>query len=74
MMTQSPEQKKSGLHPLRVVASVLAAAFGVRGGKNRERDFREGKLINFLIAGIILTAAFVVGIYLVVTTVLENAN
>ena len=73
-MNEPQKQDKPGLNPLRVAASVLAAAFGVQGGKNRERDFREGKFLNFLIAGIIFTALFVGSVYLVVTTVLENAR
>lgn len=68
------DQQKERLGPLRVCASVLAAAFGVQSSKNRERDFKEGRFITFIIAGIVFTALFVGTVYLVVTTVLENAR
>lgn len=73
--TNEPDRKPgTGSNPLRVVGSVLAAGFGVQSGKNRERDFKEGKLMTFVIAGLLFTALFVAGVYLVVTVVLENAR
>ncbi|MBI6706171.1 DUF2970 domain-containing protein, partial [Pseudomonas viridiflava] len=33
--------------------SVLAAAFGVQSGKNRERDFTYGKPAHFLLLGLL---------------------
>jgi hypothetical protein len=70
-----PEQKpKSRTSALRVVGSVLAAGFGVQSAKNRERDFKDGKFMTFVIAGLVFTALFVASVYLVVTVVLENAR
>jgi hypothetical protein len=60
--------------PLQVVASVLAAAFGVQSKKNRERDFKQGRFLPFIVTGIVFTALFVAGVYLVVSTVLEHAR
>jgi hypothetical protein len=57
-----------------VVASVLAAGFGVQSKKNRERDFQHGKPIVFIITGIVFTILFVFTVILVVTTVLDNAG
>jgi hypothetical protein len=77
MATEVDEEKqdsKPGLNPLRVVSSVLAAGFGVQSGKNRERDFKEGRLATFVAAGIVFTALFVASVYLVVSLVLENAR
>ncbi|MEP5763122.1 MAG: DUF2970 domain-containing protein [Halieaceae bacterium] len=62
------------LNPVQIVGSVLAAAFGVQSSKNRERDFKEGKFINFIVAGVVFTALFVGAVYMVVSTVLENAR
>ena len=73
-MTEPAAQKKTGINPLRIAASVLAAGFGVQTGKNRERDFKEGKLIHFIVAGVLFTALFVATVYLVVSLVLENAR
>ena len=46
----------------------------MQSSKNRERDFKEGSFLPFIIAGIIFTARFVGSVYLVVSTVLENAR
>jgi hypothetical protein len=35
--------------------SVLTAAFGVQGGRNRERDFAHGKPMHFAIIGLAFT-------------------
>ena len=71
---ESQQKPKTATSALRVVGSVLAAGFGVQSGKNRERDFKEGKLMTFVIAGLLFTALFVASVYLVVTVVLENAR
>lgn len=59
---------------LQIAGSVLAAAFGVQSRKNRERDFKGGSFLPFIIAGVVFTALFVGTVYLVVSTVLENAR
>jgi hypothetical protein len=65
------QQSPSWYH---VVASVLAAGFGVQSKKNRERDFQHGKPIVFIITGIVFTILFIFTVILVVTTVLNNAG
>lgn len=64
-----PEHKPS---VLQLVGSVIAAAFGVQSSRNRQRDFTHGKARNFIIAGLVFTALFVLTVYLVVSTVLEQ--
>jgi hypothetical protein len=39
--------------------SVGAAFFGVQSETNRERDFNQGKLSHFIIAGVIGAAIFI---------------
>ena len=73
-MGQDGDQPDIKLKPWQVVGSVLAASFGVQSSKNRERDFKEGSFKTFVIAGILFTAIFIATIYLVVSTVLENAR
>ena len=68
------ERRAQGLNPLKVIGSVLAAAFGVQSSKNRERDFKEGKFVTFIVAGIVFTALLVGTVYLVVSTVLEHTR
>ena len=57
-----------------IAHSTAAAAFGVQNRANRERDFKRGKPLQFIIAGIIFTALFVLTIVLVVRVVLSNAS
>jgi hypothetical protein len=56
-----------------VVSSTVAAAFGVQSSRNRERDFAAGKPSHFIIAGIVFTVLFVLGMILLVNLVLRSA-
>ena len=52
--TPGPDQRPQdgggrSLGPLQVAGSVLAAAFGVQSSKNRERDFKEGRFLPWLL-------------------------
>ncbi|KFE57603.1 DUF2970 domain-containing protein [Pseudomonas syringae] len=53
--------------------SIMAAAFGVQSGKNRERDFTHGKPAHFLVLGLIFTVAFAALLFGVVQLVLYFA-
>ena len=44
---------------LQVFMSVLSSFFGVQNRKNLERDFKHGKPSQYIIVGLVLTAAFV---------------
>ncbi len=70
-MTDKDEENK-GLNTLQLLGSVLAAGFGVQSSKNRERDFKQGKLGVFIAAGLLLTLTFMGSVYLVVRLVLAN--
>jgi hypothetical protein len=50
--------------------SVGAAFFGVQSDNNRERDFSEGKLSHFIIAGVIGVALLIGVLIAVVSLVL----
>lgn len=54
--------------------SVLAAAFGVQSGKNRARDFSQGKPGQFIAIGLMFTLLFVLLLVLVVKLVLYLAG
>jgi hypothetical protein len=62
------------LTPWQVVASTIAAAFGVQSSRNRHRDFQAGKPSHFIVAGIVFTVLFVVGMVLLVRLVLSAAG
>ncbi len=69
--SRQPE-RKPGL--LAVIGSVLAAGFGVQSSRNQQRDFAQGKARNFIIAGVLFTALFMLTLYLIVSTVLKSAG
>ena len=70
--TENPDLKKPNL--LQVVGSVLAAGFGVQSSKNRERDFKQGSLKVYVIAGLIFTVLFIFTIYTIVSTVISQTR
>lgn len=55
---------------IQVFKSVLAAFMGVQSEENRKRDFEQGSLKNYLIAGIVFTVVFIVAIVTLVSIVL----
>lgn len=57
-----------------VVQSVLAAFIGVQSKANKERDFKHGKPIHFIVGGLIGTAIFIFCIWLVVQYFLRSAT
>lgn len=71
---ESPEDPPESLKPRQVISSVFAAGLGVQSSKNRERDFKEGSAGMFIIAGLVFTALFIGGVYLVVQVVLKTAT
>ncbi|MDO9105772.1 MAG: DUF2970 domain-containing protein [Methylovulum sp.] len=52
-----------------VAKSVLSAFVGVQSDANRQKDFTQGSLKLYIIAGIIFTAAFVVSLIFVVSSI-----
>lgn len=57
---------------IQVFKSVLAAFAGVQSKQNREVDFTEGKVSHYIVAGIIVTAAFILMLIWVVSKVLGS--
>ena len=53
-----------------VIKSVLAAAIGVQSEDNRQKDFEQGSLSTYIIAGLIFTVLFVLGLIFLVSTIL----
>jgi hypothetical protein len=56
-----------------MLLSVMAAAFGVQSGKNRERDFTHGKPSHFIMMGLLFTIVFVLVLFGIVQLVLHFA-
>ncbi|MBL4763071.1 MAG: DUF2970 domain-containing protein [Gammaproteobacteria bacterium] len=59
---------------LQVMLSVMSAFFGVQNKERRIRDFSYGKPSQFILAGIILTAMFVMIVFSLVQWVLSLAG
>ncbi len=68
---EKPEQK---LNLLQVVGSVFAAGLGVQSSKNRQRDFKQGKLGVFIAAGLLFTLLFIGTVFTVVQLVLRGSG
>tara|TARA_R110002050_G_scaffold105254_4_gene214873 strand:- start:54 stop:254 length:201 start_codon:yes stop_codon:yes gene_type:complete len=51
--------------------SVAAAFFGVQSNKNRTRDFAQGKLVHFIIVGILSVIIFISVLIFIVNLVLS---
>jgi len=69
-----PEEQPGKLNPLQIVSSVFAAGLGVQSSKNRERDFKQGRIGVFIAAGIIFTLLFIGVVALVVQAVVKGAG
>ena len=54
------------------IASVGSAFIGIQSGKNRQRDFSQGKFSHFIIAGIIGVVIFISALVLIVNLVLPE--
>lgn len=77
ILKQHDEESKNGQTPKdlpfwSVILSVIQASFGVQSSNNRERDFKQGKLLTFITAALIFTAIFIGTLLLIVRWVLST--
>lgn len=66
---EKEKPRKLGL--LQMLASALAAAFGVQSSKNKERDFSQGDPKRFIVLGIVMTLVFLLVMMGIVRLVLS---
>jgi UPF0716 family protein affecting phage T7 exclusion len=59
---------------LGVLGSVLASMFGVQSNRRREKDFTHGKPSQYVIIGLLVTVAFVLTVWGVVSLVMKLAG
>ncbi|MCD2449280.1 DUF2970 domain-containing protein [Methylicorpusculum oleiharenae] len=57
---------------LSVIKSVLAAAIGVQTNQNRKKDFEEGSLSSYIIAGLIFTVLFILALSFLVSKIIGS--
>jgi len=55
---------------IQVIKSVLAAAIGVQSEDNRLKDFGQGSLATYVIAGVIFTILFISALIFLVSKVI----
>jgi hypothetical protein len=53
-----------------VIKSVISAFIGVQSDDNRQKDFEQGSLPTYIIAGVIFTVLFVLGLVFLVSAIL----
>ncbi|HAD48670.1 MAG: hypothetical protein CMF12_07275 [Idiomarina sp.] len=68
----SESQKRPGI--ISTIFSVIAAFFGVQSESNRQRDFKHGSPLAYIIVGIILATVMVLGLIGVVNWVLAASS
>ncbi len=73
MSDEQPSDERRGTGFLAVMQSVLAAGFGVQSSANRERDFKHGKPIHFIVAGLAGTVLFLLVVWGLVQLALSTA-
>jgi cytochrome b subunit of formate dehydrogenase len=54
---------------IQLIKSVLSAAMGVQSDENRRKEFEQGSLLTYVIAGVIFTVLFVGGLILLVSVI-----
>lgn len=69
---EKKQQKRRGPGVLKIMQSILAGAFGVQSDKRREEDFSSHSPWPYILAGILFTAGFVVGLIVIVNLVLAS--
>jgi len=66
-----PQKKSPGM--FKVLLSVLSAMIGIQSEENRERDFADGKVGNYIFVGIIVVFIFIISLISIVNGILEDA-
>jgi hypothetical protein len=59
---------------LEVLGSVLASMFGVQSNRRREQDFVHGKPSQYIVIGLLVTLAFILAVWGVVSLVMKLAG
>ncbi|MDR9426263.1 MAG: DUF2970 domain-containing protein [Marinobacter sp.] len=52
--------------------SILAGAIGVQSDKRRQEDFSSHSPVPYIVAGVLFTATFVIGLIIIVKLVLAS--
>jgi hypothetical protein len=55
---------------IQLIKSVFSAAIGVQSDENRRKEFEQGSLLTYVVAGVIFTVLFVSSLILLVSIIL----
>jgi len=68
----SDNNDKENVTFLQVISSVGAAMFGVQTDKNRQRDFKKGKLWHYVVGGLLFAVVFIAILVVIVKMALSD--
>ena len=57
-----------------LLLSIVAGLFGIQSRKNQERDFKSGKISNFVVAGVLSVLFILITMFVVVNIVLSQSD
>ena len=73
VLSQQPakraQSEEDSLTLWEVICSVFAAGFGVQSRDNKVRDFNRGKPLQFIVAGLLFTIAFLLSLIVLVNMI-----
>lgn len=73
MHSNNEQDNRKGTGFWAVVQSVLAAGIGVQSRANKERDFKQGKPLHFIVGGIVGTLIFMLAVWMLVQFLLATS-
>jgi hypothetical protein len=71
---ESHPERNQGTGIKQTLKSVLMGFIGIQSSKDHQRDFEKGKPSDFIIAGVVMTLLFILTVYWVVSSALEDAG
>jgi len=76
MMTATPPRPPPPRPPTvwQTAVSVAASFFGVQSSRNRQRDFKHGKALHFIVIGVVMTVIFGLTVWMAVKLTLRSAG
>lgn len=72
IMSNNPEGKKPTI--LQMAGSVLSAIFGVQNNKNRERDFTQGDMRDYIAIFVVIVMCIILGMITLVQLVINRTH
>jgi flagellar hook-basal body complex protein FliE len=68
------DNQNQGIGFTQTLKSVLMGFIGIQSSKDHQRDFEKGKPSDFIITGVVMTILFILTVYWVVSSALEDAG